>query len=69
MAAALLCLAERSVIEMEKGEFDQIIIKWNKGYFIVIPAGLKAILFVYLTDIRGIFFDFKRSSERFAKLI
>jgi predicted regulator of Ras-like GTPase activity (Roadblock/LC7/MglB family) len=67
--ASLSSLAERSIIEMRKGEFDQIIILWNKGYLIIMPTGPKLILIVYLTDIRGIFFECKRTSERIAKLI
>jgi len=72
MTAALLSLAERAVIEMEKGEFDQLYIKGNDGYLLVMQAGPNAVLtFSTTKDVRLglIFLDCKRTCEKIAKLI
>ena len=72
MTAALLSLAERAVIEMEKGEFDQLYIKGNEGYLLVMQAGPNAVLTVSTTkDVRLglIFLDCKRTCEKISKLI
>ena len=39
MAAALLSLSERAIIEMEKGDFDQLYIKGSKGYLMISQDG------------------------------
>ncbi|MFX1376933.1 MAG: roadblock/LC7 domain-containing protein [Promethearchaeota archaeon] len=72
MTAALLSLAERSVIEMEKGEFEQLYVKGGDGYLLVLQAGPNAVLTVSTTkDVRLglIFLDCKRTCEKIAKLI
>jgi len=72
MTAALLSLAERSVIEMEKGEFDQLYVKGSDGYLLVLQAGPNAVLTVSTTkDVRLglIFLDCKRTCEKIAQLI
>jgi len=72
MTAALLSLAERSVIEMDKGEFDQLYVKGSDGYLLVLQAGSNAVLTVSTTkDVKLglIFLDCKRTCEKIAKLI
>jgi len=69
MTVAFFHLAERSVLEMRKGEFDQILIKGSEGYLILTQAGPDAMLLTSLTDIRGIFIDTKRTCEKIAKLL
>ncbi|MHA1913766.1 MAG: roadblock/LC7 domain-containing protein [Promethearchaeota archaeon] len=72
MTAALLSLAERSVIELEKGEFDQLYVKGSEGYLLVLQAGPNAVLTVSTTsDVRLglIFLDCKRTCDKIAKLI
>ena len=72
MTAALLSLAERSVIEMEKGEFNQLYVKGSDGYLLVLQAGPNAVLTVSTTkDVRLglIFLDYKRTCEKIVKLI
>ncbi|MFX1574517.1 MAG: roadblock/LC7 domain-containing protein [Promethearchaeota archaeon] len=72
MTAALLSLAERSVIEMEKGEFSELYVKGTDGYLLVMEAGPNAVLTVSTTkDVRLglIFLDCKRTCEKIAKLI
>ena len=72
MTAALLSLSERAVIEMSKGEFEQLYIKGNEGYLLVQSAGPNAVLTVSTTkDVRLglIFLDTRRTCEKIAKLI
>lgn len=49
MFAALLSLSERAIIDMEKGDFDQLYIKGSNGYFLVTQIGPNAILIVSTT--------------------
>ena len=44
MTAALLSLSERAIIEMGKGNFDQLYIKGSEGYLLVMQTGPNAIL-------------------------
>ena len=72
MTAALLSLSERAVIEMEKGEFDQLYVKGTEGYLLVLQAGPNAVLTVSTTkDVRLglIFLDCRRTCEKIAMLI
>ena len=72
MTAALLSLAERSVIELEKGEFDQLYVKGSEGYLLVLQAGPNAVLTVSTTsDVKLglIFLDCRRTCEKIAQLI
>ena len=53
MTAALLSLSEKAIIEMRKGDFDQLYIKGREGYLMVMQAGPKAVLMVSTTkDVR-----------------
>jgi predicted regulator of Ras-like GTPase activity (Roadblock/LC7/MglB family) len=72
MTAALLSLSERAVIEMEKGLFEQLYVRGDQGYLLVLQAGPNAVLTVSTTkDVRLglIFLDCKRTTEKIAKLI
>ena len=72
MPAALLSLSERAVIEMEKGEFDQLYVKGTEGYLLVLQAGPNAVLTVSTSkDVRLglIFLDCRRTCEKIALLI
>ena len=69
MTAALLSLAERSVIELEKGEFDQLFIRGNKGYLLVLQVGPHEVLTVSTTKnvrLGLLFLDIKRNFGDFA---
>ncbi|MFX1307790.1 MAG: roadblock/LC7 domain-containing protein [Promethearchaeota archaeon] len=69
MTAALLSLAKRSVIEMEKGGFDQLYVKGSDGYLLVLQAGPNAVLTVSTTKYAKlglIFLDCKRICEKIA---
>ena len=53
MTAALLSLSEKAIIEMRKGDFDQLYIKGSEGYLLVMQAGPNAVLTVSTTkDVR-----------------
>jgi len=53
MTSALLSLSERAIIEMGRGDFDQLYIKGREGYLLVMQAGPKAVLMVSTTkDVR-----------------
>ncbi|TFG08512.1 MAG: hypothetical protein EU539_02180 [Promethearchaeota archaeon] len=72
MTAALLSLAERAALEMNKGDFEQVYVKGSSGYLLVLAAGQNAVLTVSTTsDVRLglIFLDCKRTCEKIAKLI
>ena len=75
MTAALLSLSERAIIEMAKGDFDQLYIKGSNGYLLVMQAGPNAVLTVSTTkevrlglillDCRRIFDDDNDDDERY----
>ena len=72
MTAALLSLSERAVIEMDKGLFEQLYVRGDQGYLLVLQAGPNAVLTVSTTkDVRlGLIFLYcKRTTEKIAKLI
>lgn len=46
MVAALLSLSKSAIIEMQKGDFDQLHIRGSEGYLLVIKAGPDAILMI-----------------------
>jgi predicted regulator of Ras-like GTPase activity (Roadblock/LC7/MglB family) len=72
MTAALLSLAERTALEMNKGEFEQVYVKGSSGYLLVLSAGQNAVLTVSTTkDVRLglVLLDCKRTCEKIAKLI
>jgi predicted regulator of Ras-like GTPase activity (Roadblock/LC7/MglB family) len=53
MTTALLSLAERSVIEMDKGEFDELYVKGSDGYLLILQVSLNGVLIVSTTkDVR-----------------
>jgi len=58
MTAALFSLSEKAIIEMRKGDFDQLYIKGSEGYLLVMQAGPNAVLIVSTTKAvkLGLFF-------------
>ena len=71
MTAALLSLSEKAIIEMKKGNFNQLHIKGSEGYLIVMQAGLNAVLTVSTTkDVRLglILLDSRRTCEKIENL-
>jgi len=74
MTVALLSLAEKSFIEMKKGEFDQLYVKRSDGYLLILQAGPNAVLIVSTTkmsDVRLelISLDCKQICKKIANLV
>ena len=72
MTATLLSLAERSIIEMEKGKFNQLFIKGSEGYLVILQAGPNAVLMISTTSkiqLGLLFFDAERLIEKIGNLI
>lgn len=72
MTAALLSLSERAIIEMGKGDFDQLYIKGNEGYLLILQAGPNAVLTVSTSSevrLGLILLDCRRTCEKIAQLI
>jgi len=72
MTATLLSLSERVIIEMQKGDFDQLYIRGNDGYLLVLQAGPNAVLTVSVDKNVGlglILLDCRRTCEKIAQLI
>jgi len=72
MTAALLSLSERAIIEMSKGDFDQLYIKGSSGYLLILQAGPNAVLTVSTTSevrLGLILLDCRRTCEKISKLI
>jgi len=72
MTAELLSLSERAIIEMQKGDFDQLYIRGSDGYLLVLQAGPNAVLTVSADkDVRLglILLDCRRTCEKIAQLI
>lgn len=70
--ATLLSLSKKAILEMRKGNLDQLYIKGSEGYLLVMQAGPNAILIMSTTkDIRLglILLDCRRICEKIAKLI
>ena len=72
MSVALLSLSKKAIIEMSKGNFDQLYIKGSEGYLLVMQAGPNAVLTVSTSKDVGlglILLDCRRICEKIAKLI
>ncbi|MFX0007224.1 MAG: roadblock/LC7 domain-containing protein [Promethearchaeota archaeon] len=71
MVATLLSLAERTVVDMEIGIFNQIYIKGNDGYLLIFDAELAA-LAVSTTEkakLGLIFLECERASHEISKIM
>ncbi|MFX1390015.1 MAG: roadblock/LC7 domain-containing protein [Promethearchaeota archaeon] len=68
MSVALLSLAKFAVAEMKKGEFEQLFIRANDGYLLVLQAGSNAVLTLSTTNeakLGLILFEYERNFKRF----
>jgi len=64
MAAALLSLSERAIIEMDKGDFDHLYIEGSKGHFMITQDGPNVVFGVYNNvDDRGDNYHNKHDDE------
>ena len=69
--AVLFSLSERVIIEMGKGDFDQLYIKGSEGYLLVMQAGPNMVLLVSTAKnvrLGLILLDCRRTCEKIAQL-
>jgi hypothetical protein len=72
MTAAMLSLGERAAIELNKGALEQILIRGENGFLIVMAGGPNAVLTISATrDVKLglVFLDCKRACEKISKLV
>jgi predicted regulator of Ras-like GTPase activity (Roadblock/LC7/MglB family) len=72
MTAAMLSLGERAVDELTRGNLEQLFVKGNAGYLIIMSAGPSAVLVALAPEsalLGLIFLDMKRTSQQVAELL
>ncbi len=72
MSAAMLSLGERISAELGRGQLDQVYIRGDNGYVILLAVGTDAVLTVLArkdAKIGLIFLDMKRTAQDLAKLV
>ncbi len=72
MSAAMLSLGERIASELGRGALDQVYIKGEQGYVILMSIGEEAVLTALAREqakLGLIFLDMRRATEDLAKLI
>jgi predicted regulator of Ras-like GTPase activity (Roadblock/LC7/MglB family) len=72
MSAAMLSLGERIATELGRGSLEQVYIKGEKGYVVLMSVGQDAVLTALAREqakLGLIFLDMRRATEDLAKLI
>ena len=72
MSAAMLSLGERIAGELGRGSLDQVYIKGEKGYVVLMSVGEEAVLTALAREqakLGLIFLDMRRATEDLTKLI
>jgi predicted regulator of Ras-like GTPase activity (Roadblock/LC7/MglB family) len=72
MSAAMLSLGERIASELGRGSLEQVYIKGEKGYVILLAVGEEAVLTALAREqarLGLIFLDMRRATEDLEKLI
>lgn len=72
MSAAMLSLGERIANELGRGSLDQVLIKGQSGYVVLMSVGEEAVLTSLAREqakLGLIFLDMRRATEDLAKLI
>lgn len=72
MSAAMLSLGERIASELGRGKLDQVYIKGEKGYVILMAVGEEAVLTVLAREdakLGLVFLDMSRAATDLAKLV
>jgi hypothetical protein len=72
MSAAMLSLGDRIASELGRGQLDQVYIKGQKGYVILMSVGEEAVLTALAREqskLGLIFLDMRRATEDLAKLV
>jgi predicted regulator of Ras-like GTPase activity (Roadblock/LC7/MglB family) len=72
MSAAMLSLGERTAQELNRGKLDQVFIRGEDGYVLLMNAGEDAVLTTLVrkdAKLGLIFLDMKRAVEELSKLV
>lgn len=72
MAAALLSLGERSSQELQRGALEQVYVRGNNGYIILMPSGGEAVLEVIAgpaAKLGMVLLDMKRAAQELTRLV
>lgn len=72
MSAAMLSLGDRTAQELSRGSLEQVLIKGERGYVLMIGAGDEAVVTVMAkpkAKLGLIFLDVKRAAENISKLV
>ncbi len=72
MSAAMLSLGERIASELGRGALEQVYIKGNQGYVVLMAVGEEAVLTALAREgakLGLIFLDMRRATEDIAKLL
>ncbi len=72
MSAAMLSLGERIALELGRGQLDQVYIKGEQGYVILMSVGEEAVLTALAREqakLGLIFLDMRRAAADLTKLI
>jgi len=72
MSAAMLSLGERTSKELMKGSLEEVFVKGQNGYILLMGAGEEAVLTALArkdAKLGLVFLDMKRAAEEIAKLI
>jgi predicted regulator of Ras-like GTPase activity (Roadblock/LC7/MglB family) len=72
MSAAMLSLGERIATELGRGVLDQVYIKGQKGYVVLMAVGQEAVLTVLARQqakLGLLFLDMRRATEDLVKLL
>ncbi|MCZ7539087.1 MAG: roadblock/LC7 domain-containing protein [Anaerolineae bacterium] len=72
MSAAMLSLGERIAGELGRGALDQVYVRGDRGYVILMAIGEEAVLTALVRDsakLGLVFLDMKRAANDLAKLV
>lgn len=72
MSAAMLSLGERTSKELMKGSLEEVFVKGQNGYILLMGAGEEAVLTALArknAKLGLVFLDMKRAAEEIAKII
>ncbi len=72
MSAAMLSLGERIAMELGRGTLDQVYIRGDKGYVLLLNVGEEAVLTVLArkgAKLGMLFLDMKRAAADLSKLV
>jgi len=72
MAAALLSLGERTAQELQRGTLEQVYVKGDSGYIILMAAGPEAVLEVIAgpgAKLGMVLLDMKRAAQEIVRLL